>query len=88
MTTPDAVIDEKAASDGGAGVDFDAGEKAADLGHHARHQRHSPSIELMGEAMRQDGVKAGVTEEDLNDTFRGRVFPEDGVDLFPDGSKH
>ena len=53
-----AVIDEEAAADGGAGVDFDAGEKAADLRNHARQQRHVPAVQPVRQAVRQDGVKA------------------------------
>jgi hypothetical protein len=33
-------------------------------------------------------MEAGVTEEDLENALGGRVFPEDGLDLFPDRAKH
>ena len=82
-----AVVDEEAAADGGAGVDLDLGEEAADLRDHARQQRDAPAIELVREAVRQDGVEARIAEEDLDDALGRRVFPENGVDLLPDGSK-
>src|SRR5579862_339955 len=83
-----AVIDEEASADGGAGMDLDSGEEAAGLGDHSRNERDAPAIEPMGEAMSQNGVEAGVTEKDFNDALGRRVFPENGVDLFPDGAKH
>ena len=83
-----AVVDEEAPADGGAGVDLDARQKAADLRDHARHQRHPPAIQPVRQAVQQDGVEAGVAEEDLDHALGGRVFPENGVDLFPDGSQH
>src|SRR5579863_2490807 len=43
---PGAVVDEKPAADGGSGMDLDAGEKAADLRQDARHERHTPAIQL------------------------------------------
>ena len=54
----------------------------------ARHQRHVPAVQPVRQAVRQDGVKAGVAKEDLEHAFGGRVFPEDGVDLFTDGAEH
>jgi hypothetical protein len=42
----------------------------------------------VGDAMRQNGMKAGVTEQYFDYTLRRRIFPENGLDLFPDGSQH
>jgi hypothetical protein len=42
----------------------------------------------MRETVRQNGVESGIAEEDLDDTFGGRIFPKDSFDLFPNGSKH
>jgi hypothetical protein len=39
----------------------------------------------MGEAVRQDGVEPRIAEEDLDDALGRRIFPEDGLDLLPDG---
>ena len=38
--------------------------------------------------MPQDGVEAGVTEDDLDPAFGGRIFAENRVELFPDGGEH
>jgi len=83
-----AVIDEEAAANARAGVDFDAGEEAADLGEDAGEEGYSPAIELMGKAVNEDCVEAGVAQEDLEDALGGWVFPKDGIDLLPDSSKH
>ena len=83
-----AVIDEEAAADGGAGVDFDLGEEAADLRDQRGQQRDAPAVEPVRQAVRQDRVEARIAEEDLDDTLGRRVFPENGFDLLPDGSKH
>jgi len=42
----------------------------------------------VGQPMQQDGVEAWITEEDLDPAFRGGIVSKDGVDLFPDCSKH
>src|SRR5207248_2243966 len=83
-----AVIDEEAPAYGGAGVNLDSGEESADLGDDAGNERHAPDIELMREAVSQNGMEPRVTEKDLEHAFGCRVLPEDRVDLFPDGSKH
>ena len=66
-----AVVDEEAAADGGAGVDLDLGEEAADLRNHARQQRHAPAVKPVGQAVRQDGVKA----RDSRGRSRGHSWP-------------
>ena len=83
-----AVIDEEAAAECGAWVDFNPGKEAADLRDQPGDEGDAPTVEFMGEAVGQDGMKAGVAEEDFNDAFSSRVLPEDGIDLFPDGAKH
>ena len=55
---------------------------------HPRHQRHAPAVEAVRQAVRQDGVEARIAEEDFEHALGGRIFPEDGVDLFPDGAEH
>jgi hypothetical protein len=42
----------------------------------------------MGEPVKQSCMKARVTEDNLDHTFRRRIFPENGLDLFSNGSKH
>ena len=48
----------------------------------------SPAVELVRQAVQQDGVEARVAEEDFEHALGGRILPEDGIDLFPDGAKH
>jgi hypothetical protein len=33
-------------------------------------------------------MEAGIAEQHLDHTFGCRVFPENSLDLFPDGSQH
>jgi len=51
-------------------------------------QRHAPAVQPVGQAMQENGVKAGVTEKNLDHAFGGGVFPENRGDLFSDGLKH
>jgi hypothetical protein len=36
----------------------------------------------------KNGVEAGVAEKDLHRALGGRISAKNGIDLFPDGSKH
>jgi hypothetical protein len=38
--------------------------------------------------VQQNRMKAGVTEEYLENTFSRRVFPENSIDLLSNGPKH
>src|SRR5581483_6738907 len=82
------VINEKTPADGGAGVNLNLRKETADLRNNPRHERNVPLIKSMREPVGQNGVESGITEEDLDDALRRRVFPENRLDLFPDGSKH
>jgi hypothetical protein len=82
------VVDKETAADGGAGVDFDSGEESAGLRDESRLKGHAPAVQFVRHAVRQDGVKAGVAQDDFDHALGGRVFPEDGVDLFADGAEH
>jgi hypothetical protein len=42
----------------------------------------------MTQPVKQSRMKAGVTEDNLEHTFRCRIFPENRVDLFSNGPKH
>ena len=82
------MVDKETAPDGGAGMDLDAREEAARLRDEARQQRHAPAIQLVGHAVQQNGMEAGITEQHLHHALGGGVFPENSLDLFPDGSQH
>src|SRR4029077_17668393 len=83
-----AVIDEETMTDAGARVDLDAREEAAHLRDHARNQRQIPAVELVGETMEQERLKAGIAEDDFKDALSRRVLAENGFDLLPDSLKH
>ena len=51
-----AVVDKKAPTDGGTGVDFHAGEKARELGEDARREFQSAFPQDVGDAVGPDGV--------------------------------
>jgi hypothetical protein len=82
------VIYEKSPADGGAGVNLDAGHPAGELGDETREKRDASLVERVRDAMKECRVKAGVTEENLDNAFGSRVFPEDCVDLFSDRCEH
>jgi hypothetical protein len=42
----------------------------------------------VGQAVRQDRMKAGIAENDFERAFRGRIFAKNRLDLFPDGAEH
>jgi hypothetical protein len=90
LTNDDAhsVIDETSPSDGGAGMDLDAGDGSIKLRNNPRQQRESLKVHAVSGPMQQDGMKAGVTEENLKRALGGWIAVENRVDLFPDGPKH
>src|SRR5205807_3522455 len=75
-------------ADGGAGMDLDSRKEPSDLRNETRQQRDAGAIQAMGQAVKQDGVKSGITEYDLEHAFSGGIFPEYGIELLPDGTEH
>jgi hypothetical protein len=69
-------------------VDLDAGDEARELGDEPRDERDARFIERVGDTVQENCVEARVTEEDLDDTPGGRVFPKDGLDLLSNRTKH
>jgi phosphatidylserine/phosphatidylglycerophosphate/cardiolipin synthase-like enzyme len=82
------VVDEKPAADLGAGVDFYAGEKAADLRNQLRKQGNARMEKPVSKPVSQERMQTWRAQYDFDRTFRGRVVPENGVDLFPNGLEH
>ena len=83
-----AVVDEEAPADGGARVDLDARQAAADLREEPRKSAHPPAVELVRHPVHQDRMETRVAEDDLEHTGRSGIFPEDGVDLLFDCPEH
>ena len=88
ITTPAAVVDEEAAADDGAGVDFDPGEEARALGEKARDEAEFGSPEGRRDSMHPDGVQAGIAEHDHQPGAGRGVAVQDGADVFADGGEH
>jgi hypothetical protein len=74
------VIDEEAAADFGAGMDFDAGHEAHLLGEHAGGQVPTDAVKPVGDAMGQYGMEAGIAEHDFQRAFCRGIFAENGPD--------
>jgi len=55
-----AVVDDKAAADARAGVDFDAGEEAAELRHEAAEKVKVPPPQAVGQAVKPERVQPWV----------------------------
>src|SRR3569623_3558309 len=68
-----AVSDEETAAYLGAGMNVDAGVGMGDLGEHARDQRHAGAVEMMGDAVMNDGEHARITQQHFVDAVRRRV---------------
>jgi hypothetical protein len=59
------VVDEEAGADLRAGVDVDAGGRVGQLGDDAGDQRHAQAVELVGQAVVDHRVDAGVAQHHL-----------------------
>src|SRR5205085_429416 len=68
-----AVIDEEARTDLCAGMYVYAGAVVRVLGHDARHERHTQTVEFVREPVSGNGVETGIAEDDLVEAARGRV---------------
>jgi hypothetical protein len=82
------MVDKTAAADLSARMDFDTSGGADELRENARGQRKTCMVKLVAQSMQQDGMESGVTEKDLDSTFRGGIATENGIDLFPEGAEH
>ena len=75
------VIDEEVLADGGSRVDVDAGAAMGVLGHDAGNERHILRVELMVDAIHEDGEETRVGEDDLLLALRCRVAIEGGLNV-------
>ena len=78
-----AVIDENAAADDCAGMNFDAGQDAADMGNKAADKAEPAAPRSMGDPMQQQRVKSGITEHHLDAGPRRRVPFAHRINVFP-----
>jgi hypothetical protein len=77
------VVDEEAASDGGAGMDLDAGQEARQLRNEPGGKPRGRILpQLVRQAVRPDGMQSGVGEKILKRTSSRRVMGPGGVEVF------
>jgi len=82
------VVDKEPTPDLRARVYLDAGQESGELRDDTREERDTGVVELMGEAMEQNGMETRITKEDLQGAFGRWIFPKDGIYLFPDRFEH
>jgi hypothetical protein len=78
------MVNEKTVSNLSPGVDFNAGEKPADVRNQAREERYTPVPQGMSQTVKLAGMEAGVSEKDFTDIPRRRVMLKNGLQVSPD----
>src|SRR5437016_3735641 len=81
------MIYKEAASDGRAGMDLDAGQKAAELRDDSRQIFEAMQPEPVGDIMRPQRMDSGIGQG-LPSASRRRVFGEHGINIFTKSSEH
>ena len=81
------VIYEHALADRRSRMDLDAGEKADEIGEKARKERHARTMERVNQAMRLEGLKSGIEQNDLEPVARGGVAFERRAQIGEKGLK-
>ncbi len=74
------VIDKKPATDAGAGMDLDSGEKARQLRDQARNKGNARAPQAVGETMKQNRVQPRV-EQHFPDISGGRIVTENSANV-------
>src|SRR4051812_2395867 len=70
---PRAMVDEESAPNSCARVDLYTCEEAAELRNHPWHQGQIPLVKTMGQAVKQNRMKARVAKHDLEPALGRRV---------------
>src|SRR6185436_1284323 len=81
------MVDEKTPADGGARVNFNPGQPAADVGDEARQPFQAPAPQPMREPMEKQCVKSRVAGDDLPGGTCGRVPVKYHANLFTNSAK-
>ena len=79
-----AVVDEQPPPDLGARVDLDAGQEPAEVRDQPRQRDPAAHREAVRQAVDDEGVDAGVGEQDFERGARGRVAVFSDLDVFPE----
>ena len=73
------VVDEETATNFRAGMDFDSGQEARQLGHPARQEEPTAQPQFVSDAMNPDSVQSGIAKIDFSaGSRRGVVFQHVG----------
>jgi hypothetical protein len=82
------VVYKASAADVGARMDLNPRHSSIELRNDPRQQGEARRIDSVRGAMQQDGMKSGVTEEDLQRALGGWIAVENRFNLFAYGPKH
>jgi hypothetical protein len=80
-----AVIDEQALPYSRTRVDLDAGKRSSDVRDESRNDGNPLLFESMRNSIELKRVKSGIGENHLERATRGRIPPERGADVTPNG---
>src|SRR6202451_44068 len=82
------VIDKTPPSDCCAWMYLNSRQQPVELRDDSGQQRKARIVKLVGAPVPKNGMEAWVTEKDLQRALGGGISAKNGLDLFPDGSKH
>ncbi len=82
------MIDEKARTEHGARMDFDAGQESTDVGDEASESLQSMGPEPVRDAMEEEGMKTRITQEDFEGAASRRVTIQGSPDVPLEGFEH
>jgi hypothetical protein len=82
------VIDEEPPTDLGPGMDFDPGEKTAEMGGQTADKVKFALPEGVGQTMEEDGVEAGIAKNDLGDVSDCGVAFEHRLEVVLESLQH
>ena len=83
-----AVVDEKTPADGGAGMNFDAGQKAADMRHQSPQPAQVPMPQPIRDAVNAQRMEPRIAGDNLPGRARSRIAIEYAGDVFADVFKY
>jgi len=81
------VVNEESRADLGPGMDLDSGEKPGEVREETGEEIETVPPEPMGEAVKRNGMEAGIAEEHLEDRSRSWISIEGGLDIRPQAAK-